>query len=327
MKRNSIIYYAAILLTTVIASCTKVVSKFNSNNINVTFNNAGPLYLTTDKTVNGKDSIQFSYSVTSTQPMTYVVFKKDGNEISRDSVKTGDQLSLPIVVKKLVADTVNGVHTYQVVAYNNDAIYLGASTAINVTTMADMAYHTNLRLYVPDSISKTNPCFINLVSGTTYSYTDVTNGASSAQVDLGYFFSTDTVNIGTATAPNKVPVGHSFYAPNSIVTGEQRPAYDLSTWTRNATLINVATTPTFASLTSAGAIKSAGLLNLKTVNGSVPLYTATTAPQSSFKALAAGSVIFFKTVGGKYGAIQVDYLSQSNANHTNYVNFEYKIQL
>ena len=326
MKRNLIIFCTVILLAALAAGCVKVIPKFNSNTITVTFNAPGPVYLTANKTVNVKDSLDFSYSVTSPTPMTNVTLVKNGTPIYSDSVKTSGQLTFS-GVKKFLADSAAGQYVYQVVARDNDGIYLGASAPIVVTVTPDFFNYVSRRLYVPDSTSKTNPCFINLATGTTYSYSDVTAAGNSAQIDLGYFFSTDTVNTGTVAAPVKVAVGHTFYAPSSTPVTGQCNFYDLSTWTKNATILSVATSPTFASLLSGGGLKAAGLTNLKTNYGSVPVYTPGLQPQSGFKPIIAGSVIFFKTAAGKYGAINILYVNQNNATHTTYVNFDYKIQM
>lgn len=328
MKKQSIIYYLALLLAVAVTSCAKVEPKFNSNNLTVTFNAPTATYLTADKTVNAKDSLDFSYSGSCTNPITYVTLTKNDTEVGRDSIKTGDRTSFSNLVKKMVADTIPGNYVYKVVARDKDNIYLGSSDPIIVTVTSNFNFYTNRRLYVPDSTAKTSPCFINLATGTTYSYTDVMSGNLSAQVDMGYFFSTDSVNTATsATATRiKTTVGHTFYSPNSTPATGQRAFYDLSSWTKNATQLNIATSPSFASLNSSGALKAAGLTNLKTNYSSVPNYSLWPTPQSSFKGIATASLIFFKTAAGKYGVINITYISSSGPGKGGYVNFDYKIQ-
>jgi hypothetical protein len=326
MKRNLIIYCVALFAAALSAGCVKVIPKFNSNNITVTFNAPTATYLTANKTVNGKDSLDFSYTVTSSSPMTNVTLVKNGTPVYSDSVKTPGHFTFS-GVKKFLADTAAGQYAFQVFARDANNIYIGSSSTITVTVNPDFYFYVSRRLYVPDSTNKTNPCFINLATGTTYSYSDVTAANNSANIDLGYFFSTDTVNTGTAAAPVKTAVGHTFYAPSSTPVTGQRAFYDLSNWTKNATQIAIGTSPTFATLLSGGGLKSAGLANLKTPVSSLPTYTPGLGVQSpAFKPIAAGSVIFFKTAAGKYGAINVLYVNQNNATHSTYVNFDYKIQ-
>jgi len=330
MKRNLMIFCSAILIAALAAGCVKVIPKFDSNTIAVTFNAPTAIFLTADRTVNPKDSIAFSYSVSSPTPMANVYLYKNGTPVYSDSVKTSGQLTFS-GIRKFVADSAAGQYQFQVVAKDAQGIYLGSSNSIIVTVTSDFYNYVGRRLYVPDTTTKTNPCFINLATGTTYSYNDVVNGNNSAQVDLGLFFNTDTVNTSSSTtSPVKTPVGISFYAPGTAntVSPNQRKFYDFSTWTtKNATLINIATTPTYASLLSGGGLKSAGVTNLKTNYGNVPNYTALTpTSQTSFKAIAAGSLIFFKTVAGKYGVININYVNQTNATRGTYVNFDYKIQ-
>ncbi|MEO6520956.1 MAG: hypothetical protein ABIN91_04715 [Mucilaginibacter sp.] len=327
MKKRSIIYYVAALLVTMATSCVKVIDKFNSNNLTGQFNAAGPKYLTADVTVNGKDSIQFSYTGTATKPIAYVQLQKNGTFVTSDSIKTGDRMSFSIN-KKLIADTAAGSYIYKVVAYDANSIYIGSSTTITVTTTPDFYYYTNRKLFAPDTTSKSNPCYINLATGTTYSYNDVTSGNLSAKVDLGYFFNTDIINTGTVAAPVLTPVGHTFYAPSSTPTASQRTFYDVSTWTKNATQISIASTPTFATLLSGGGLKTGATAALKAAtNLSMPTYTPGVGVQSpAFKPIVAGNIIYFKTAAGKYGAINIIYINQGNPTPKTYVLFDYKIQ-
>lgn len=330
MKRNLIIFCSIILIATLAVSCVKVIPKFNSNTIAVTFNAPTAVYLTANKTVNVKDSLDFSYSVSCPTPMTNVTLVKNGTAIYSDSVKTSDRLTFA-GVKKFLADSAAGQYVYQVVARDNDGIYLGASAPIVVTVTPDFMYFVGRRLYVPDSTSKTNPCFINLATGTTYSYSDVTAAGNSAQIDLGFFFSTDTVNTATSGSTiTKSVVGPTFYAPSSTPVAGQRAVNDLSTWTKSATLLNdIYSGATFANLISGGGLNVYGANAIKTSFGSVPNYNLYPATQASatYKLIQTGSLIYFKTVAGKYGVINVTYISATNASHGTYINFDYKIHL
>ena len=72
-------------------------------------------------------------------------------------------------------------------------------------------------------------------------------------------------------------------------------------------------------------------MNLKTgaVN-SLPTYTKNlTVNQTgndSFAPLASGNVIWVKTIGGKYAAIQIDYINQNSAAHGTFMTVDVKIQ-
>jgi len=306
MKKESIIYYVSLLLVVFATSCVKVEPKFNSNNLTVTFNNAGVNYLTTDKTVNGKDSLDFSYSGTCTSAITYVTLTKNDTEIGRDSIKTGDRMSFANLVKKMVADTIPGNYVYKVVARDQDNIYLGSSNPISVTVNSDMTYITNNRLYVPDTTAMTNKTYFNIATQTAYSYSDITAGSNSNLIDVGYFWD-PTIVSGTTVK------GHTLYNLNLSPQPSAITMYNISAFTKNATQLKVITTPTWANLNSGAIIRQTGKTNF------------VTASANSVTQLASGSVVLFKTAGGKYGALYVKYVSGGSAYATTYMNFDVKI--
>jgi len=329
MKKNIILVCALAMLVSMLASCFKNTDIPNFNTITVTFANSGPKFITSDVTVNPKDSIQFNYTVTSPTRMRFVYLQKNGNTIATDTMKAGTYQSFS-TIKKLVADTAAGPFTYQVVAKDSAGVYMGGSSTITVTTTPDFNYYINRSLFVPDTTSKTNPCYINLANGKLYSYKDVSANVTSTSnlIDLGYYFNTDTIFVKKV----KTAVGHTIYALNiTPPLPSQISFYDISTWTQNATQIKVASTPTFASLLSGGGIKAGGILNLKTgaVN-SLPTYTKNlTVNQTgndSFAPLVSGNVIWVKTIGGKYAAIQIDYINQNSAAHGTFMTVDVKIQ-
>jgi len=331
MKKKSIIYYAALLLVLLATSCVKVQPKFNSNNLTVTFNAPTATYLTADKTVNGKDSLDFSYSGSCTSPITYVTLTKNDTEIGRDSIKTGDRMSFSNLIKKIVADTIPGNYVYKVVARDQDAVYLGASNPITVTVNSNFYYYTNRQMFVPDTTAKTNPCYYSSSLNSSFSYTS-SGATNSAAIDFGFFFNTDSV-YATKAKPATGVVGPTIYALNLTPTPSQISFNDISTWTKNATMLKVSGSPSFASLTSGGAIKQGVITNLKSgATNRVPVVTTTGTGTGtggtrvdSYTALAAGNIIWFETADGRYGAISITYLNLNGAAKTTYMNFEVKL--
>ncbi len=305
MKKNPIIFFAAALLAVMATSCVKVIDKFNSNNITVSFNAPNATYVSADKAVNGKDSIDFSYSVSSTEPISYLSFTKNDTEISRDSVKTGDRMSFS-AIKKLIADTIPGQYIFKVVARDNAGIYIGSSNPIVITVTSDMVYYTNKRIYVPDSTAKVNKTYFNFATETAYSYTDITAGNLSNQIDLGMFFDPATVS-----TPPKI----TLY--NLSVTPLPAPVsiYDISAFTKNVTLLKQITTPTWANINSGALLKAQCATIFKTP----------TAAMNSVAALPAGSVVLFKTAAGRCGAINITYINAATASPITYMNFEVKL--
>jgi hypothetical protein len=309
MKKNYIYILVGLSLVTLLSACLKKIEKFNSNTISVDFAKPGPNFLISDATVNPKDSIQFSYTVNSPTAMSYVTITKNDAEIVRDSVKTGDMKTFS-AVKKLVADSAAGVYTYKVVARNSAGVYLGSSMPIVVTVTPDFNYYTNLRLYVPDSTAKKNVTYFNLSSHTAFSYSDVVSKGSSNQIDIGYYYDTDSIVVSN----KKQAKGHTIYNMQVSPVPNNLAIYDISTFTKNLTLMKIGTSPTWANITSAGILRATGKSLLK---GTLP---------NSIGSLTAGNVIFFKTAAGKYGALLVTYFSQATAGPGTYMNFEVKIE-
>lgn len=284
----------AILMAGGLSGCLKNVDAIDSNIADVTFNNSGAKYVTADVTLNPKDSIFFDYTVTCVKNMKYVSIQKNGADIIRDTLTVAARNQYA-AVKKLMADSIPGVYTYSVVAKDTGGTYLGSAN-IKVTINSDFVYYVDRRLSVPDTVAKTNKAYLSLSSGKLYSFSD--GAANSASIDLGYFYDTTTASKHTIYALTTNPV--SFY--------------DISSWTKNATIFKRVTTPTFASLTSGGALKTAGLANLG--SGTAAKITA----------LVAGNVILFKTAAGKYGAINVNYVSGDSPASTTFMSVDIKIQ-
>jgi len=307
MKKESIIYYAGLLLVLLATSCVKVQPPFNSNNLTVTFNAPTATYLTASKTVNGKDSLDFSYSGSCTQPITYVTLTKNDTEIGRDSIKTGDRMSFSNLVKKMVADTIPGNYVYKVVARDQDNIYLGSSNPIIVTVNSDMTYIQNNRLYVPDTTAMTNKTYFNAATQNTFSYSDISTTDKGSSVDFGYFWD-PTIVSGTTVK------GHTIYNLNLSPVPSAIAMYNTSGFTKNATQLVLITSPTWVNLNSGAIIKATGISKFKT-----PLAT------NSVSALAAGSIVLFKTAAGKYGAIDITFVSGASASKTTYINFDLKM--
>ncbi|RKR84339.1 hypothetical protein BDD43_4573 [Mucilaginibacter gracilis] len=324
MKKNIILFCASVMLISILASCSKNSAIPNFNTVTVTFANNGPKYVTSDITVNPKDSIQFSYTVTSPIRMQYVYLVKNGSVILSDTLKSGNKLSFT-ATKKLVADTANGPFTYAVIARDTTGYYLGTSKVITVTTAADFIYYTNRTLFVPDTVAKVNPCYFNSTLGTVLSYSK-TGAAGSAGIDFGYYYNPDSAQ---TAGVKKTPFGHFLYALTVSPVPNPIAFYDISTWTKNATIFKLSGTPTFASILSGGGIKSGCATNLKTgTSAIIPVVTTTVSSgkqTDSFTPLASGNVIWFKTAAGKLGVIQIDYINQNSAAHGTFMTIDVKI--
>ncbi len=303
MKNNFFKIYINLFIAfgLLLSSCIKKIEIPNTNQATVTLN-SGPNFVTTDISVNPKDSITFSYTVTSEREMKYVGIQKNAVDNStfivggKDTLTSANKNSYSSV-KKLAADSASGVYKFRIVALDVAGLYIGSKEVI-VTVNSDYNYYTVRVLQQPDTTAKTNNCYLASSTGNVYSYT---SGASkSGDIDMGFYYDTTVANKFTVYALSLPQVQLSYN--------------DITSWTKNATIMKKATTPTFASLLSAGGLRSAAVTNLS--SGATNKVTL----------LASGNLVFFKTASGKSGCLQINYINGTNEAKTSYANVDVKIE-
>ncbi len=297
-----------ILTAVLLSACQKKTDPVDGSNATITLSNAGANYVTGNVTVNAKDSLFFSFTITSDRDMKYVSIQK--NPVNQTAFLVRDTLTAAnknsyTAVKKLMADSANGDWVYRIVAHDQVGNYIGHKDII-VSVKPDFNYFTYRFLRVPDTTDKVNTCYMSATTGSLFNYTN--GAANSALIDFGIYYDT-TGKASAATADDSTFV---IYALNSVQP--QLSYYDVSTWTKNATIMKKATSPTFASITSAGALRSAAVTNL------------TSGARNKAVALTTGTLVFFKTVGGKAGCLNVNFINGSDPSKTTYLNVDVKIE-
>lgn len=311
MKYAIILFTAFTAITLGMVGCSKKVEAVDSYYLTVTFNNSGAKYLTGNIEVNPKDSIYFDFTVHSDkEDMDIIEIQKNGVKFDTMQVRGADKRNFS-GVKKYLADSAAGDNSYRIAARNAAGKFLGyGGKIIKVTTIPDFTYYSYRFLYVPDSVNKTNKCYFASSNGQTYNYTEAT--ANSALIDFGYFY--DTSNSTSSNPPR-----FTIYAPSA----NKFTPYDLSGWTKNATIFKLSTTNFTSTLTSLGAIKTA--YNAGT-NPASPNMLRTSDRPSSSRANLTGAVIMFKTAAGKYGAINVNFTADSLGRKESYINIDVKVE-
>jgi hypothetical protein len=303
MKTKNIILSAVLGLIIVVFGCKKIDIP-NSNKVTVTFANPGANYVTENITVSPNAVIKFNFTITSESEMETVFIIKNLTEISKEAVVTNKTSFTSD--KTFAADAAPGVYTYRFLAKDKAGVYMGErKLTITVTNDNDYNFYTVKKLLVPDTTAKVNPTYYSLSTNEAFSYT--IGATKSNLIDFGYFWDP------TLTGSPAVPKGHTIYALNLTPIPAPLSIYDISTFTKNATLLKVITSPTFANLNSSTLLQSTGVSQL--ASG-----TSTSIIQ------AVGKTILFKTVAGKYGALQISYGNQENPNKSTFVVFDIKIQ-
>jgi hypothetical protein len=292
------------LIACILNACTKKVDPIDGSNADVSLVNAGANFVTGDVTVNPKDSINFSFTITSAKTMKYVSIQK--NPVNQTAFLVRDTLTAAnansyTTTKRFRADSANGPNIYRIVAHDATGIYIGHKDII-VTVTPDFYYYTVRVLQVPDTIAKTSNCYMAASTGNVYSYN--TGAANSAAIDFGFYYDT--------TVANKFSV-YALTAPQV-----QLAFYDITSWTKNATIMKKAAAPTFASLLSAGGLRSAAITNLASGASNKVVALSTT--------VAGNNLVFFKTAAGKAGCMQINYINGTNGSIGSFANVDVKIE-
>ncbi len=304
---------ALFILAIIFSACEKTIEPVDSFDVTVEYNGGNSKNVTGDVTVNPKDSIYFDFKISSPgADMSYVEIQKNGVRIDTFRMNGFTDKKNFSLVKGYRADSAAGDYSYRVLARDARAVFMGdGGKQLKVTVATDFNFWSYRILQVPDTTNKTNKTYYSSVDGQTYSYTD--GGTNSAKIDFGMYW--DTTGKGTTIATDDLK--HTIYALNAAQP--QLSFYDISTWTKNATLLKkMPTSVNFVSgLTSGGAIQTL-------IGGNM---TSGTASKVTTVSTTAGSnVIGFKTAAGKFGAILIRYVNGDSPNATTQIEVDVKVQ-
>jgi hypothetical protein len=197
-----------IALSIGLSACEKKVDPVDNFPVTVDFHNSKPKALTSDVTLNPKDSIYLDFTITSPdQDITYVEIQKNGVRIDTFQMAAQANKRSFSKIKGYMADSAAGDYTYRVLARNSKAVFLGdGGKAIKVTISPDFMLWSQRILFVPDTVEKVNKTYMSLSEGKTYNYTEA-SGVSS-KIDFGYYY--DTTGRGTTVTTDDQ--FHSFYS-------------------------------------------------------------------------------------------------------------------
>ena len=292
-----------------LSACEKKVDPVDDFKVTVEYHKSSPKALTSDVTLNPKDSIYLDFTITSPeQDITYVEIQKNGVRI--DTFQMAGQANKRSFskIKGYMADSTAGDYTYRVLARDSRAVFLGdGGKAIKVTINPDFILWSQRILFVPDTVEKTNKTYMSLLEGKTYNYTEAS--AVSSKIDFGFYYDT-TGRATTATGDDQF---HSIYALSA--PQPQLAFYDISSWTKNATLFKRLSGVNFnTQLTSSGAINTLVKNNMAT------------GTSAKINLLVANNVIGFKTVDGKYGAMLIRIVKGSSPEKTTNIEIDVKVQ-
>jgi hypothetical protein len=305
------IILGSLLFGLFLSACEKKAGPIDDFKVTVDYRNTGTKFLTGDITLNPKDSIYFDFTISSPTEMSYIEIQKNGTRIDTFRLNSTNNKSFSLV-KGYRVDSAAGDYSYRILARDARAIFMGdGGKMFKVTVKTDFDFWSYRILQVPDTTAKTNKTYYSSTEGKVYSYTD--GGANSAKIDFGFYW--DTTGKGTTVATDDLK--HTIYSLNAAQP--QLAFYDISTWTKNVTLLKkMPTSVNFVSgLTSGGALQTL-------IGGNMT--SGTSSKVTTVSTTAGSNVIGFKTAAGKFGAILIRYVNGDSPNATTQVEVDVKVQ-
>lgn len=268
------------------------------DDVTVTFSAKSPYAVTDYKEVNPGDSVYIEYTISSAKKGMYAVnVFEAGSAIPFIKIPlTEAQRRSYSNVVKLKMNSKVGRTSYRVWALDSAGVYLGDGYKnITIDVKSDYDYWSSRNIYAPDTLGKSSQSYLSVVSGKTFSYNE--GVTQSANIDFGYVFN----------------VSHTIYALNTSPLPFL--PYDISAWTKRATLVAAAKTN-----------QGAAFLNLRTGEQILTAGKSAKPTLKSVGSLAAGSLFYFLTPEGKYGAFYINYITKSSAEKGVFMNVDIKIQ-
>ena len=287
---------------------------FDMFDVKLTFHESVPYAIGDDAIaeINGTDSVLVDYTIESpTKDMYLVCLYKTGgtSPIQKIPLPDGKRKAYSGTFKFYAKDLGAGTTSYRIWAVDKDGVYLGDGyKTITINVLSDIRYLSLRKVFMPDSVGKVNESFLSIDEGKTYSYT--TGKANSAKIDFGIYRDTVLNALG-------VQIGWKSYLYSTAAAPNPFVPYDISTWTKRATLFSApvaGTAATFRSMFSTAA-KIIEEAKKKTIN----LTKITTG-------LTSNQFIYFLTPEGKYGVIMIqsfnfDYMGRP------YITMSYKMPM
>ncbi len=302
----------AIVMTVIFGSCKKETSNiFNMfDDVKVTYHANSPYAVTDYKEVNPGDSVYLEYTIESANKDMYAVaiFETSAAIPTKIFLDDSQRRSYSGVVK-LKMDTRVGKVSYRIWALDKGGVYLGDGyKTITLDVKSDYNYWAGRELKMPDTLEKVNDCYFALSTGELFNYGN--GAANSAKIDMGLF------RVPAFDAKTGDLIGYKYDVYSLASNPLPFTAYDISSWTKRGTKFSAPKTG-----------QSSAFLNLRT--GDKIMSAAKSAKPTATRTstgLTGGSLFYFLTPEGKYGAIYVNSIEPTNVKNTVFMNIDVKMQ-
>lgn len=316
-----LLYIVALGIGSVVVSCKEdapdIFTMFKD--VKVTFHGDHPFSVTDYKLVNDMDSVYIDYTITSGKEDMYSVVeeKTDGGSPARTTrpVDETQRKSFSRVLKLQLRR--DGKTVYRIYALNKEGVYIGDGyTKVVIEGRPSYRLIADRKIFAPDSVEKVQPSFFSIADGKSYSYSN--GNENSADIDFGVWRRSKVFDDGSIT------YSYNYY---SLATAENPfPIYDISGWEKRGTkfsaIINNGSA-TFQSLLSSNVIET--LAKARNLNVTTTDFTPA-APTATQTGLIGGSLVYFLTPEGKYGAFLVNQNTKDHVTGNAFLNISVKIQ-
>ncbi len=286
------------------------------DDVTVTYNNSDPRCVVDYKKVNDKDEVWIDFTLNSAQEdmYSYVVETSAGTQsptrITTPITDPTKRRSFSGIIKMTMNR--DGLSSYRVYPLNEKGIYLGDGyKKVTVEVNPSFMIYANRDIYLPDTVGKVLPAFLSLNDGSSYSYSN--GAANAAKIDFGIYRTL------YKDAQNVTQYAINLY--NTSAPSTTFPIYDVSTWTKRLTKFSAPVTGQGTIFTN-NAISGSTIETLakaRTINLNATVATTAAA------GLASGSAVFFLTPEGKYGMMQINWVT-SDYDKKPYINVSIKVQ-
>lgn len=299
-KRHLTIASLSVLLLVIFASCKKdAPSIFDMFKVKLSFNQSQPYAVdeTGEIELTSKDSVLIDYTIESPDADMYVIcLYKNGGNAPVQKINITDEGKRRVysgTFKFLASDLGAGLTTFRIWPLDKIGVYLGDGyKKVTINVLSDLKYVSNRKVFLPDTVGGTNPCYLSIKDGESYSYS--TGASNSANIDFGFYSKVVQVN------PTTTRTDHYMYS----LSANPLPftPYDISSWTKRGTLFSapVTSNATAASWKTRFSTGPKIEAEAKLVNINL----------TSSPVINANNFVFFKTPEGKYGVMFIQSLSQ-----------------
>lgn len=289
------------------------------NDVSVTFSADHEYSIVDYKQVNDGDSIYINYTITSAkEDMSAVCIKWEGQDppVAQINLTDGDNKRSYTGVYKMRADRA-GDSKYRVYALNKQAAYIGDGyKSVTFNVKPDFTFTTNRRIYVPVTETNDVESFYSIKRAKSFSY--LNGQTASADIDFGIYATVAPEGDRNAT------LGLWFHIYSLSADPLPFGSHDFSSWTKRATLFSgqFGEAATFNSNKLTGNLLSSVNIEKQAKTKTINLKET---PKTSGGAIKPGSVVYFKTPEGKYGAILFETMSRDE-NEKLFVVVNVKVQ-